>query len=386
MINHTLRALWREPALPPSALPPWRHWVLVLCLALVACAEGIWRPDLEWRVVPTAVTVVLLFGLFWRHSHPMWILLITFESFQVLGWVARVNGIAWDGMMTHLYVLILPYLLVRRASGRHIIIGLGIAIVSYAIWHVFDRDNLAEHVSGLLVFLFPALIGAVVRFRERAAVQQLERFKMRERTQLAREIHDSVAHYVSAIAVQAQAGLAVAQQQPEAAQTALTTIERTSRQALSELRSVVRALRQDGQPEWAPQHKVADIARLANEGDNSQIPVSVSCSDDVGDVSPAVSAALYRLAQESITNAQRHARHASKIAVKLTGFSQSVRLHITDDGANRPLADSVNTGSGYGLVGMAERVSLLGGTFQAGWRTEGGWQVTAELPRYEDGV
>lgn len=380
-----MRALWHEPALPPPVIPRWWHWLLVLGLALVAVAEGIWRSDLEWRLVPTAVTVVVLLGLFWRHSHPMWVLLITFESFQLLGWIARGNGIAWDSMMTQVYVLILPYVLVRRASGRHIILGLGIALVSYAFWHAYDRDNLAEHVAGLLVFLFPALIGAVVRFRERVAVQQLEQFKMRERTQLAREIHDSVAHYVSAIAVQAQAGLAVAHQQPDAALAALTTIETTSRQALSELRSVVRALRQDGQPDWAPQPQVSDIARLA-EDDASvhKVPVSVSYTGDVDDVSPAVSAALYRLAQESITNAQRHARDASKIVVTLTGATQSVRLHIIDDGTARPLADSFKPGTGYGLVGMAERASLLGGTFHAGWRTEGGWQVTVELPRYED--
>ncbi|MFY0665213.1 MAG: sensor histidine kinase [Natronospirillum sp.] len=380
-----MRSLWHEPALPPPVIPRWRHWLLVLGLALVAVAEGIWRPDLEWRLVPTVVTVVLLFGLFWRHSHPMLTLLITFESLQLLDWVARANGIVSDGMMTQVYVLILPYALVRRASGSHIILGLGIAVVSYAFWHASDWGNLAEHVAGLLVFLIPALIGAVVRFRERAAVQQLEQFKMRERTQLAREIHDSVAHYVSAIAVQAQAGLAVAHQQPDAALAALTTIETTSRQALSELRSVVRALRHDGQPDWAPQPQVSDIARLAEDDASAhKVPVSVSYSGDVDDVSPAVSAALYRLAQESITNAQRHARDASKIVVTLTGTTQSVRLQITDDGTARSLADSFKSGTGYGLVGMAERASLLGGTFHAGWRTEGGWQVTVELPRYED--
>jgi len=140
---------------------------------------------------------------------------------------------------------------------------------------------------------------------------------------------------------------------------------------------MVGALREGEEPDLAPQRGVADIERLAGTAGDSP-RVDVELSGDLDDLRPSVGAAIYRLAQESITNAVRHARHATRIKVCVTGDDDSVRLTVADDG------DAGSTGrssSGYGLVGMTERATLLGGTLEAGPGTERGWTVDAVLPR-----
>ena len=104
--------------------------------------------------------------------------------------------------------------------------------------------------------------------------------------------------------------------------------------------------------------------------------VELELSGDLDDLRPAVGVAVYRLAQESITNALRHARHASRIDVRVEGDDDCVRLTVVDDGEIQ-----ARTGTGYGLVGMSERAALLGGTLAAGPGTDRGWTVAAVLPR-----
>ena len=106
--------------------------------------------------------------------------------------------------------------------------------------------------------------------------------------------------------------------------------------------------------------------------------VEVTLAGELDDLSPAVGAAIYRLAQESITNARRHARHATQVTVAVTGDADQVRLTVDDDGSSG-LASRAP--AGYGLVGMHERATLLGGTFHAGPTAGRGWRVEANLPR-----
>ena len=199
--------------------------------------------------------------------------------------------------------------------------------------------------------------------------------KLLEREQLARELHDTVAHHVSAIAIQAQAGRTLAGSQPEAAVRALEVIEEAASRTLEELRGLVDALRQGEEPELAPQRGVADIARLAGTAGDGPA-VEVELSGDLDGLRPLVGAAIYRIAQESITNAMRHARHATRVDVRVVADGDLVRLTVCDDGE----AGASDGASGYGLVGMTERAALLGGTLDAGPAAEG-WTVSAVLPR-----
>ncbi|MDX2561282.1 sensor histidine kinase [Streptomyces sp. TX20-6-3] len=196
-----------------------------------------------------------------------------------------------------------------------------------------------------------------------------------ERVGLARELHDMVAHHVSAIVVQAQAGRAMAGQRPEAALEALAVIEGEASRTLAEMRVMVRVLRDGAPAEYAPQPGVADLVSLARR---APVPVvDVELPDELDELPPQVDSAVYRLAQEALTNALRHARNASRVEIRVVGGEGRLRLRVTDDGQVDP-ARSVN--HGFGLLGMTERVQLLGGTLRAGPGPEGGWTVDAELP------
>jgi len=144
---------------------------------------------------------------------------------------------------------------------------------------------------------------------------------------------------------------------------------------------MVRTLRRDhGAPEGAPARGVADIETLVTSEGVTGIRVDVDRRGDLDELRPAVEAALFRVAQESVTNAKRHARHATRVHVLVTGDRDTVRLNVTDDGEHTV---SGPRQPGYGLVGMAERVSLLGGTLEAGPNPARGWTVQATIPRHE---
>jgi signal transduction histidine kinase len=175
------------------------------------------------------------------------------------------------------------------------------------------------------------------------------------------------------MAIRAQAGIATAATDPNAAVDALRVIDAEAARALDEMRDVVRILRAEQPVDLTPDPRVADLARLVSR---TGPPVEVEVIGDADSLPPPVGAAIYRLAQEAVTNARRHARQATRIDVNVVVDDTSVHLRVTDDGLRRPAGLP-----GYGLVGMTERAGLLGGTCAAGPNADRGWTVTAVLPR-----
>ena len=139
--------------------------------------------------------------------------------------------------------------------------------------------------------------------------------------------------------------------------------------------------RGNGTPQVFAQRGVADIEGLATAEGAQGLRIDVEHRGDLNDLRPSVLAALYRVAQESITNAKRHARRATGVHVLVAGDTENVRLSVSDNGERGPFNPRP---LGYGLVGMAERVTLLGGTFEAGPRPDHGWTVQATIPRQGD--
>jgi signal transduction histidine kinase len=241
---------------------------------------------------------------------------------------------------------------------------------------------------GCLILGSTFALGLAFRYRSGARRRERERMVLLERERLARDLHDVVGHHISAVAVRAQAGLAVSQTDPGAAADALRVIEEQASRALAEMRTLVRVLRSDElRPEQrdgradqhaadtddlAPGPSLADVERLA---DPTTPRVEVDVEGDPARVSAAVGGAVQRIAQESVTNARRHARGATRIAVRVTVEEASVRLRVSDDGG-APVPPSRD---GYGLAGMRERAALLGGTLAAGPGARG-WTVEAVLP------
>jgi len=376
------KAIIREPRVPNPPRRVWRDWALVGLAVPAAIVESFVNPEIEHPLPSLILTLVLLPLLLWRRTDPLTVVLIGFGMTLVSNLWALTGGEPL-GLYTLAVVLVLPYCLFRWASGREAMIGLALILLTWIVSVAVDWNGVGEAIGGLLVVLFPAQIGAVVRYQSNNRRQAIERARSSPREQLARELHDTVAHHVSAIAIQAQGGRAMAAKNPERAFEVLSVIEEEAARALAEMRSMVGALRDGDSPtdvELAPQPGLADIERLTEIGTGP--PIDVELAGDLEGLRPAVDTALYRLAQESITNAVRHARNATRVLVRVVGDNERVELTVTDDGVHNPAPSSVD---GYGLIGMAERAKLMGGTVSAGPDVSRGWKVRAVLPRNGDG-
>ena len=377
MATTVLRVLWAEPrpASTPARIP--RDWLLVAVLVAWSVAEVVLRDDLAPLPLVLAAALASVVPLLWRRSHPLAAVAVSFGTLTVVDVVRILTSEEGDLLTTVVAVLVMVYALFRWGSGREAVTGLGLILVSLVVTHVADPTAIWEIVAGYAFFLSAGALGAAIRYHARTRVREIDQVKAREREQLARELHDTVAHHVSGIAIQAQAGQAVARSDPDRAIDALAAIERAATLTLTELRTIVGVLRTAQDTDLAPQPGVADLRRLAAGGE-ARAHVEVTFSGQLDDLRPAVGAAIYRLAQESVTNARRHARQATRVTVAVTGDPGCVRLTVDDDGAQGAAGGS---STGYGLVGMQERVTLLGGTFHAGPIADRGWRVEATLPR-----
>jgi signal transduction histidine kinase len=376
MATSALHALWVEPR--PTNAPDRgpRDWALVAVLICWSLLEAVLRQHLAPRPLLLLDTLALVGALLWRRTHPLVAVAVSFGTLTIVDSVRILTG-SHGGLLNSVSAaLILAYALFRWGSGREAAIGLGVILLWLVITTVADPTSLLGTVGAYGFFLSAAALGAAIRYRAKFRIRDIDQAKAREREQLARELHDTVAHHVSGIAIQAQAGRAIAASQPERAVEALAVIEDAASRTLTELRAIVGVLRASQDTEFAPQPGVAEVEQLATDGQACPC-VEVTLSGEFDDLSPAVGAAIYRLAQESITNARRHARHATQVTVAVTGDADRVRLTIDDDGSDA----GGRAPAGFGLVGMRERASLLGGTFSAGPAAERGWRVEAILPR-----
>jgi len=387
VITNALRSLWAEPRAADAPARGWRDWVLVGVLMVTALLEGVLRDDVAWRPFATIVAVGLAPVMLWRRTRPLACVVVAFGTAMVLGLASLAGGVPSVGLNTMIYFLVFVYALVRWGSGREIVIGLAVVLVAAVIGTVADYldDEVtalekaytgpADVLGGFAVLAAAAAGGAAFRYRAESRRRALDQIRSQERVGLARELHDTVAHHVSAIAVQAQAGRTLAGQRPEAALEALAVIEGEASRTLAEMRAMVRVLRDGARAEYAPQLGVTDLASLARR---DPVPVvDVEVPGDLAGLPLQLDATVYRLAQEALTNALRHARNASRVEIRVVEGGGRLRLRVTDDGQIDPVRPASH---GFGLLGMKERVQLLGGTLHAGPAPGGGWAVDAELP------
>ena len=376
VMTSPLRSVWDAPAaMPPPPRRVWRDWALVAALPVIVVLEGLLRSDLPQQALWIVVLVALVPTLLWRRTRPLEMVAIAFA-------VALVPTIVTgreSQLVSGSYLLILVYALMRWGSGRAMIVGSAIVVASGAVSLAIGPTVLSDLIGAPVVLVAVSAIGLAVRWRGAARARELDRIKLVEREQLARDLHDTVAHHVSAIAIQAQAGTAVAATDPAAAARVLQVIEGEASRTLDEMRSIVRMLRRergDGlAAEHAPGPAIGDLRELAG-GPSGGPEVDVQLEGDLDAVPPTVAAAVYRMGQEAVTNARRHARNAARVHVLVRVDETGVRLDVHDDGD--PAASAA---PGYGLTGMRERAALLGGTCEAGPAADRGWTVSALLPR-----
>jgi signal transduction histidine kinase len=210
--------------------------------------------------------------------------------------------------------------------------------------------------------------------------EQARRAVLEERARIARDMHDVVAHHMSLIAVRAEsAPYRLAESSPESA-AEFAAIAEEARLSLTEMRRLLGVLRQgDNNPELAPQPGLEQVPELISSAQSAGVWVALRWEGEIGTVPEAVGLTTYRIVQEALANAGRHAPGAL-VHVGVRGNPNDVRVTISNGPATLPVAEP-SGGAPHGLVGMKERVAVLGGTFEAGPSPDGGFLVRATLPR-----
>ena len=287
--------------------------------------------------------------------------------------------------------LVALYSVAAHGSRRLALAAAGTAAVAISLSTVVDRAaaDLEDFTIPALTFATAWLLGDGARSRRLAAARAEDRAASVERTRaaearqavveernrIAREMHDVLAHSVSMMVVQAEAGPVVVQRDPARAIQAFDAISATGKSALTELRRLLGVLRDDTATPLAPQSGLAQVTELVGSVRAAGVDVDLRVTGELPPTSSAVDLAGYRIVQEALTNVVKHAGPA-RVEVRIAATADRVLLEVTDDG----LGGNPASGTGRGLLGMRERAAATGGAVTAGPGPDGGWRVTAELP------
>jgi signal transduction histidine kinase len=412
-----LRSTAAVPATPADGEPSrqldgaWRVWErlrafdrryaawvdLFIALALfVACSGWLGRHEVHafhagdlWFVA--GLTLPLVF----RRRAPMTV-------FLVIAAVALVQWFMTGPLLADCALLVALYTVAAECEwplvlAAALIVEAGV-IMATVRWTPGGNDVKSfVFLSGLA---FAALLaGVVVRalggqlewLAERAVRLELERDQQAslaaaaERARIAREMHDVVSHNIQVMVTLADA--AAAARDPERAAEAMHEVSGTGRQALTDMRRMLGVLREEPVPAapvpYAPQPGLDELGALVERVRGTGLPVSVAESGRPFAVSGAAGLTVYRIVQEALTNALKHADHPASVEVRLEYRDPDLAVQVTDDGRARANGNGNSaahaSGGGHGVAGMAERAAAFGGTLEAGPRRAGGWQVLATL-------
>ncbi|MFD0201277.1 sensor histidine kinase [Saccharothrix carnea] len=285
---------------------------------------------------------------------------------------------------------------VGRRQGLLYAIWLAIGTLVWAIVPMGGTTDAAFAVFVIaVIFAFSWAMGEFVGAR-RAYNRELEqRLKLleterdqqariavgEERSRIARELHDVVAHAVSVMVVQADGASYAIKTNPDLAEAAVRTIADTGRQALTELRRLLGVLRSEDRSgtQWVPQPDAGDLHELADNCRAAGLPVRLETFGDLSALPAGLGLGIYRIVQEALTNTLKHAGSGATATVRVTQAGDQVEVEVADDGFGTP-HDLVAVSGGNGLIGMRERAGVLGGTLEAGPNPGGGWRVRAVLP------
>ncbi|WP_114560597.1 sensor histidine kinase [Desertihabitans aurantiacus] len=210
--------------------------------------------------------------------------------------------------------------------------------------------------------------------RERAHLAEIA--AARERTRIARDMHDVISHSIAGVLTLAEGTLRADPDLPERQREALQSISRSCRQCLREFRALLRVLRDDGDLPETP--AISDLRSLLEVLEASGVVTHVHADAGERQTPPAHQEVVYRLVQEAVTNTQRHATDVHRFEVRIAVIDQQLEVLVSDDGL--PAAEEAETGSGLGLRGMRERVEALGGTLEHGPQPPRGYRLRAQLP------
>jgi len=341
----------------------------------------------------TLLALAQLLPLYFRRRHPV-------PVFAVVALASAAQALVIDlPLWSQVAFPIATYSVARYSTALPSGVALGVGVCG-ALVASYDWLRGLDGQQGVAVFTYTLFISAIVatawalgtlgRVRRayvdalvergeriaREADQRAELAASAERARIAREMHDVVAHGLSVIVVQADGARYAAVADPEVATATLETIAATGRESLDEMRRLLGLLRAGEETGWRPQPGLADLPSLLDDARAGGAEVEATLPHETPAVPDGVALTAYRVVQEALSNVRKHAGPAPHVQVSVTAGPELV-VEVEDDGRG---AGSVNDHRGNGLVGMRERVTVHGGTFEAGPRSGGGFRVAARLP------
>jgi signal transduction histidine kinase len=394
----------RWPGTRPSAGPPGalaartrRRWLTDALIAAVVTAVEVGGSaagthHLHHHALGVAGYLLLAAGgvsLIARRRYPAGVLAVTLGSALAAAALGDA-GVVWLALIVAFFTAVQA----RRRAAAIASLVIGYLVSVWPPWQVGTSGHPSVAFAltlliGLLVLLSAAELirsgnqraQALRRTRE----EELRRRASEDRMRMARDLHDVVAHNISVINVQANTALHLMDRQPQRAREALTTINEVSRQALTELRSVLGVLRDAGQDApRAPAPSLDRVDELAATMRAAGLAVRVERYGSRIPLPGGADLAAYRIVQEALTNTARHSG-GSAATVRITYREDGVDVEVDDDGGPDSPASRSRPGGGHGIAGMTERAQAFGGSLQAGPRSGGGFRVQAQLPAEPDG-
>ena len=339
--------------------------------------------------VSTVAVVVVGVALWWRRTHPLPSAVVVLAGL----WAPDLLGpsfVLFYGQFVPMMVA--TFAVARHGRGRQPYLGgaAAAATLLYADFFIEVLQTPGEVIFHWGVLLIAWSLGTRQRVMagraeaslrravevEVAAAERTMTAVLEERTRIARELHDIVAHSMSVMVVQAGAAEQVVDDDPARAREALRQIRRTGTGALGEMRRLVGVLRDpDESGLLAPQPGLAGLEALVEDARAVGLPITLDVSGEPRELPAGLDLAAYRIVQEALTNVRRHAPSATAVSVDVHFGDDDLRIEVVDDG---PGAGS--TDGGHGLIGMRERVQLYGGRLRAAALPERGFRVSADLP------
>ena len=366
--------------------------VFVAGLVVIETIDLATTSELEGPLVLNlAVMTGIALSFLWRRSRPMVTALSTLVGLVVMA--------VFLTQPPNLVSAVLMLIATGYAVGRHmggrpsaIIVALGTAVI-VTLSILFDPNDILFPVT--FFWIVPWLAGRTIRNQTRLARELSEKAERAqhaheederraialERTRIARELHDVLAHNLSVMVVQAAGARQVLEKNPERAVEAASLIERTGREALAEIRQLFGPVRRGGGAEpLSGAQTIARVDDLARRARAAGLRVELRVSGDAVELPAGIDLAAYRIVQEALTNALKHSPGA-RARVTVAYEPNEIVLSVEDDGEGpRDDYELGGAGGGHGLVGMRERAAVYGGVVQAGRGPDGGFAVRARLP------
>ena len=389
-LRHPVKFLRSNPIAADVALAA----LLVGAAIAIAATTKVWPGEREMGPLGWTLAISTNALVAFRRVAPVptaYAILVTTLPYWVLDYSA--DDAIGPSLMVAAYSL--GALVDRPKSLHHGVTVIGAAVAVAVAGVISPEEDLPWFivVSSAIVFATAWILGDNVRTR-RAYLQELEEKAARlesqresdsrravaeERSRIARELHDVVAHSMSVMVVQAGAARRVMDNEREQAVEALGAIEETGRESLTEMRRILGVLRSDDDvAELVPAPTIHDFGRLLQQCEEAGLPVDLQIEGEARELPASLELSAYRIVQESLTNSLKHAGPA-EATVRLSYDPDALEVEVVDNGRGAA-ADASPLGSGQGIVGMRERVEAFGGTLRTGPRLGGGYGVNARFP------